>query len=81
MTTGSQRGREDQRCFRQFLEWLDGGINSGCQRYFEMHHRLAAYFDRKNCSSPADLADETLNRVARLLEEEGVTYCVVLNAN
>jgi hypothetical protein len=25
--------------------------------------------------------DETLNRVARCLEEEGVTYCVVLNAN
>jgi hypothetical protein len=46
-----------------------------------MHHRLVAYFDRKNCSSPADLADETLNRVARRLEEEGVTYCVVLNAN
>ena len=70
MTTGSQRGGGDQRCFRQFLEWLDGGIDSGGQRYLEMHHRLVAYFDRKPCSSPADLADETLNRLARRLEEE-----------
>jgi hypothetical protein len=51
---------------------------SGSQRYLEMRHRLVAYFDRKNCISPADLADETLNHVARRLEEEGVTYCVVL---
>ena len=81
MTTGSQRVGKISAASGQFLEWLDGGIHSGCQRYLEMHHRLVAYFDRKNCSSPADLADETLNRVARLLEEEGVTYCVVLNAN
>ena len=29
-----------------------------------------AYFDRKNCLAPDELADETLNRVARRLEEE-----------
>ena len=32
--------------------------------------RLVCYFDRKNCLGPDDLADETLNRVARRLEEE-----------
>jgi hypothetical protein len=37
MATGSQRAGEDQRCFRQFLEWLDGGIDSDGQRYLEMH--------------------------------------------
>jgi DNA-directed RNA polymerase specialized sigma24 family protein len=36
-----------------------------------MRRRLARYFDRRNCSSPDDLADETLNRVARKLEEKG----------
>src|SRR5262249_47650171 len=36
-----------------------------------MRRRLALYFDRKNCLSPDDLADETLNRVARKLEEQG----------
>lgn len=36
-----------------------------------MRRRLARYFDRRNCSSSDDLADETLNRVARKLEEKG----------
>ena len=36
-----------------------------------MRHRLVLYFDRKNCAAPDELADETMNRVARRLEEEG----------
>lgn len=58
--------------FRRLLEWLDGeGLDSGGQKYLEMRQRLVAYFDRKNCLSPDELADETLNRVSRRLEEEG----------
>ena len=57
--------------FRRFLSWLDGGVDSNGERYLEMRRRLARYFDRKNCSLPDDLADETLNRVARKLEEKG----------
>jgi DNA-directed RNA polymerase specialized sigma24 family protein len=57
--------------FRQFLNWLDEGVDSGGERYLEMRRRLARYFDRRNCSSPDDLADETLDRVARKLEEKG----------
>ena len=57
--------------FRQFLKWLDEGADSGGERYLEMRRRLVRYFDRRNCSSPDDLADETLNRVARKLEEKG----------
>jgi DNA-directed RNA polymerase specialized sigma24 family protein len=56
--------------FRQFLQWLDAGTDSRGERYLEMRRRLVAYFDRKNCVAPDDLADETLNRVARRLEEE-----------
>jgi RNA polymerase sigma factor (sigma-70 family) len=59
------------RAFRQFLNWLDEGVDSGGERYLEMRRRLARYFDRRNCSSPDDLADETLNRVARKLDEKG----------
>src|SRR5262245_8661224 len=36
-----------------------------------MHRRLRAYFARKGCATPDDLADETLTRVARRLDEEG----------
>ena len=59
------------QAFRQFLNWLDEGVDSNGERYIEMRYRLARYFDRRNCSSPDALADETLNRVARKLEEKG----------
>jgi RNA polymerase sigma factor (sigma-70 family) len=74
-----------QDAFRHFLTWLDEGVDSGGERYLEMRRRLALYFDRKNCLSPDDLADETLNRVARKLEEQGsitdlspAHYCYVV---
>jgi DNA-directed RNA polymerase specialized sigma24 family protein len=57
--------------FRGLLAWLDGGADSNGQSYLEMRRRLVAYFQRKRCPSADDLADETLNRVARRLEEEG----------
>ena len=61
----------DQEAFRRFLVWLDEGTDSDGQKYLEMHRRLVSYFDHKNCTSPRELADETLARVARRLEEEG----------
>jgi DNA-directed RNA polymerase specialized sigma24 family protein len=60
-----------ENAFRSFLNWLDNGEPSDGQRYLEMRDRLVWYFDRKNCLNPDELADETLNRVARRLEEEG----------
>jgi DNA-directed RNA polymerase specialized sigma24 family protein len=73
------------RAFQRLLIWLDEGANSDGQKYLEMRRRLAAYFDRKNCPMPDELADETLNRVARRLEEEGAiegdtpaSYCYIV---
>jgi DNA-directed RNA polymerase specialized sigma24 family protein len=60
-----------QSAFQKLLTWLDENSESGGQRYVVVRRRLVQYFDRKNCSSPHELADETLNRVARRLEEEG----------
>ena len=59
------------QAFRQFLNWLDQGVDSHGERYLEIRRRLAHYFDRRNCLSSEELADETLNRVARKLEEKG----------
>jgi DNA-directed RNA polymerase specialized sigma24 family protein len=56
--------------FRQLLQWLDEGTDSGGAKYLEMRRRLASFFDRKNCLAPDELVDETLNRVARRLKEE-----------
>ena len=74
-----------QRAFQQLLNWFDQGTDSGGQRYVEIRRRLVLYFDRKNCASPEELADETLNRVTRRLEEEGTItgdapaqYCYIV---
>jgi DNA-directed RNA polymerase specialized sigma24 family protein len=60
-----------QNAFRHLLDWLDAGSDSAGQRYLDIRRRLVLYFDRKNCHTPDELADETLNRVARRLDEEG----------
>lgn len=66
------------------LAWLDEGVDSGGERYLEVRGRLKAYFDRKNCLSSDEMADETFNRIARKLEEKGsisdvsaLQYCYV----
>jgi DNA-directed RNA polymerase specialized sigma24 family protein len=63
--------------FSAFTEWLDGGVDSGGRSYVDMHARLVAYFARKGCRAPDELADETLSRVARRLSEEGTITNVV----
>jgi len=57
--------------FHRLLAWLDEGKDSDGRAFLETRRRLVAFFDRKNCLNPDDLADETLNRVARRLAEEG----------
>lgn len=71
--------------FKRFLAWLDQGVESNGETYLEMRRRLELYFERRNCRAPEDLADETLNRVARRLEEEGTIksdspahYCYIV---
>jgi len=44
------------RVFDALLNWLDQGINSSGKTYLEMQRRLVFYFDRKNCSTPDELA-------------------------
>ena len=57
--------------FNKFLAWLDGGTDSEGRNYLDIRERLVTFFDRKNCLNADELADETINRVARRLEEEG----------
>jgi RNA polymerase sigma factor (sigma-70 family) len=70
--------------FHRLLDWLDRGEKSDGKKYLEMRQRLVAYFDRKNCATPNEFADETLNRVARRLEEETIEseapakYCYIV---
>jgi DNA-directed RNA polymerase specialized sigma24 family protein len=63
--------------FHRLLAWLDEGTDTQGERYLEIRDRLVHYFARRNCLRPDDLADETLNRVARRLEETGAIDNVV----
>jgi DNA-directed RNA polymerase specialized sigma24 family protein len=80
----NQDWEPNEKVFQKFLHWLDEGTDSDGQRYLEVRRRLELYFDRKNCVAPAELADETLNRVARKLDENGeitgvapLQYCYI----
>jgi DNA-directed RNA polymerase specialized sigma24 family protein len=73
------------QAFERLLAWLDEGRDSDGQAYLQMRHRLVLYFQRKRCLTPDDLADETLHRVTRRLEEVGTItdatparYCYIV---
>jgi DNA-directed RNA polymerase specialized sigma24 family protein len=73
------------QAFKKLLAWLDDGVDSGGATYLEIRRRLVWYFDRRNRLTPEDLADETLNRIARTLDESGsigirppARYCYVV---
>jgi DNA-directed RNA polymerase specialized sigma24 family protein len=75
MAARHQHWSAGHTAFRRFLEWLDEGADSGGLKYLEIQRRLVNYFDRKNCPSSEELADETLDRVVRRLDEEGAITC------
>ena len=73
------------KAFQRLLTWLRADDEDAGVGYLDMRRRLVAYFDRRECSEPDDLADEVFNRVARRLEEEGITesetpakYCYIV---
>jgi DNA-directed RNA polymerase specialized sigma24 family protein len=74
-----------EAALQRLLTWLDQGTDSQGERYLDIRDRLVHYFARRNCFAPDDLADETLNRVARRLEETGsiddvapARYCYIV---
>jgi RNA polymerase sigma factor (sigma-70 family) len=84
-TSKKQGWTPTEPAFRRFLAWLDDGTDSSGERYLDMRKRLVRYFDNKQCITADDLADETLNRVVRRLDEEGTItdaspthYCYIV---
>jgi DNA-directed RNA polymerase specialized sigma24 family protein len=59
-------------------------VESHGERYVEIRRRLVGYFERRNRSAAEELADETLNRIARTLEAGAIAvrpparYCYVV---
>ncbi len=67
----STKWKASESSFARFLAWIDNGRESDGREYLALRNRLVAYFERKGCDVPDDLADETLERVNRRLDEVG----------
>jgi DNA-directed RNA polymerase specialized sigma24 family protein len=52
------------------LDWLDPERERAAKRYEEIRRRLIKFYTCRNCTTPEDLTDETINRVARKVQEE-----------
>lgn len=60
--------------FESLLEWLGPTREEGARKYEEVRNRLIRLFQKKGCTDPEDLADETVNRVTLKLPEIKETY-------
>lgn len=55
--------------FDQLLAWLDTDPNQAGEKYEKIRRRLITIFLTRQCQEAEDLADETINRVAKKIEE------------
>lgn len=69
--------------FDHLLRRLDSDRESAGERYKILHQRLTEFFGRRGCIFPDELADQTLDRVARRLAggevihaEDPKAYCL-----
>jgi RNA polymerase sigma-70 factor (ECF subfamily) len=69
----TQRGLTRDRLDR-LLFWLDQDRDRAADKYEEIRIRLIKMFETRGCAIPEDLTDETIDRVARKLDELAATY-------
>lgn len=58
-----------QEAFFRLLARLNADPALAGEEYEKLRARLMYFFERKGCRIPAELSDETINRVARRIEE------------
>lgn len=63
-----------QESFDRLLAWLSPEREAAGRIYEQIRSDLIQGFRRHNCTTPEDLADETINRVAKKLPELESTY-------
>jgi DNA-directed RNA polymerase specialized sigma24 family protein len=63
-----------QEIFEQLLDWLDRDRNRAGVRYEKIRFQLIKIFMSRGCPVPEELADKTINRVARRLNDIAGTY-------
>src|SRR5262245_56812797 len=74
--TRSNEGPDEinQEQFEQLLNWLDPNREKAGTKYEFIRKRLIKIFVCNGCDAAEDLADQTINRVARKLPEIRATY-------
>jgi hypothetical protein len=55
--------------FVRLLGWLDADAAAAATKYEETRNALMKYFESRGCHTPEDLADKTIDRVAKRIEE------------
>jgi hypothetical protein len=58
-----------QEAFDRLLAWFHSDRNLAGEKYVVIRRGLAQFFERRGCQEPADLADETIDRVIKKLPE------------
>ena len=64
----------NQESFESLLRWLNSDREQAGKRYEDIRGRLIKIFSARGCAEPDLLADETINRVAKRVEEISQTY-------
>lgn len=64
----------DQGSFDRLLAWLHSDREQAGRKYEDIRRRLIKLFACRGCHEAEDLADETINRVARKTEEITESY-------
>jgi DNA-directed RNA polymerase specialized sigma24 family protein len=63
-----------QEDFDRLLNWLDSDVARAGQIYEQVRWRLVAILASRGCHTPEELADETIDRVARRVADIQETY-------
>ena len=63
-----------QEAFDHLLAWLNPEREQAGRKYEEIRRRLIKIFTCRGCLTPEDLADDTINRVARKVPEIAPSY-------
>ena len=63
-----------QELFERLLRWLDADRDRAGQRYEEIRFQLIKIFTSRGCLISEELADETINRVAKRVQQIAETY-------
>jgi hypothetical protein len=60
--------------FNRLLAWLSPNREEAGRNYEELRRKLIRFFTKRGCTKPDDLADKTVDRVARRLELGALEY-------